>query len=316
MSEMRIAVLGATGHVGKVLTSGLARRDGISVTAIARSADRLEAFLASEGLGLEVVAGGFASMGDQVFDALIDCTGIGDPSHFGPHSRDLVHVQQCFDDLTMRYLEDHQGCRLVSMSSGAAYLGGFGKPAAPGGGPCLRPDRLTSADAYGAVKAMSESLHRMAGDLPIVDVRLFGLFSPYLDLSAHYLLSQAMTALLSDTVLVTDEQDVMRDYAHPDDLTALVAAVLEASPANRAFDVYGAGPASKFQVLDALAGRLGLCYEVRPVADVVSATGLKRCYYSTDHEAAALGYRPLYTTVECVLSVAATVLGERTAMNG
>jgi len=311
MSESRVAVLGATGHVGKVLTVGLARCDGIRVRAFARSADRLGAFLASEGLAGEVVASGFEAFADEVFDSIIDCTGISDPSRFGPHARDLLRVRHSFDDLATQYLEDHEGCRLVSMSSGAAYLSDFEEPASSGSEPCLRPDRLTSADAYGAVKAMSESCHRIAGDLPIVDLRLFGLFSPYLDLSGHYLLSDAMRALVSGTNLVTDESDVTRDYAHPDDLTALVQTVLAAPPVNGAFDVYGAEPASKFELLDALSARFGLRYEVRRAPEAVSMTGLKPCYYSTRHSAAALGYRPRFTTLECVLSVASAVWGER-----
>jgi nucleoside-diphosphate-sugar epimerase len=309
MSITRVAVLGATGHVGKVLTAGLASTAGIRVTALARSMERLTAFLEAEGIRGEVDAADISLLEGGAFDAVIDCTGIGAPDRFGPNASELIAVQEHFDRVTLEYLEAHPGCRLVCMSSGAAYLSGFHSPAGPDHLARLRPDQVGAKDAYGVVKAASEARHRLAPELPIVDLRLFGLFSPYLDLSGHYLLSQAMTALLSGEVLVTDEADVVRDYAHPADLTALVAAVIAAPPVNRALDVYSAAPASKREILEALAEHHGLRYEVRRDHDAAAATGRKPLYYSIDRAAESYGYRPRYTTLECVLEVAGTILG-------
>lgn len=311
MSDVRTAVLGATGHVGRVLTAGLARADGFRVTALARSTQRLSAFLESEVLDGDVAAWGISSFAEGSFDAVVDCTGIGSTTRFGPHARELIRVQHHFDGMTLDYLEAHPACRLVCISSGAAYLTGFDEPAGPSHPPCFRPDEVSIQDAYGAVKAMSEARHRIAGHLPVVDLRLFGLFSSHLDLSGRYLLSQAMTALLADETLVTDEADVMRDYSHPADLTALVMAVIDAAPVNRALDVYTAAPASKWEMLDALAETYGLRCEVRSDPSAVSATGRKPFYYSTDRAAAGYGFEPRYTTLECVLEVTGTILGSR-----
>lgn len=306
---MRVAVLGATGHVGRALTAGLAA-GGHEVAAHARSLERLDSFLTTLPADHGVRAVEIDRFGDEPVDLVVNATGIGDPSGFGPQARALIDVTEHFDGVVLGYLERHPACRAISMSSGAAYLSDFEAPAGPATVPAGRAGERPDY-AYGVVKAASEARHREAGDHAIVDLRLFGFFTRFVDPEAGFLLAQALRCIRSGEVLLTDAVDVTRDFAHADDLTALVAAVTGAPPDNRVYDVYSAGPARKFELLDMLSAHFGLRYAVSEAADVTSATGRKPCYFSTDRAAAGIGYAPRFTSMRCVEDVTASLFGGR-----
>lgn len=306
MSAPKVAVLGATGHVGRVLVAGLSRA-GYRVDAFARSPERLARTLAALPEDAGVRGRELADFGAEPFDAVVNATGIGDPARFGPGAGDLIDVTGRFDVAVASYLREHPGSRAVAISSGAVYDSDFEEPAGPGT-PLRAPGPpRAAADVYGAVKAASEARHRAEPDLPIVDLRLFGLFSPWIDLDASFLLAEAMRCLRDGTTLITEAADIERDFAHPDDLTALVACVLDAPPQNRAYDVYSLAPASKEALLAMLSERFGLSYTVQP-GSRASASGRKPRYHSSDRSAAELGYAPRFTTLEGVADVTASLV--------
>lgn len=306
MSTPRVAILGATGHVGMVLTAGLSST-GCEIAAFARSPERLEPLIAELRGRAGVRACEMGTFGRERFDAVVNATGIGDPAKFGPGARDLRGVTEHFDAEVLTYLERFPSTRAIGISSGAVYLSTFDGPA-----DSLTPVRPPSAEAsasdvYGALKAASEARHRAAADMAIVDLRLFGLFSPYVDLNAGFLLSQAIRCLRDRQPLDTDDAEIVRDYAHPHDLTALVRAVIDAPPANQAYDVYSRAPASKTEILRALSEGFGLSYSIGAISHA-STTGRKPCYYTTNRTAASLGYEPRFTTLTCVADVAASLI--------
>lgn len=306
MSGLRVAVLGATGHVGKALTAALTAQANWHITAFARSLGRLEQFLLSEAIPAR--AAEINSFESEPFDLVVNATGIGDPSRFGPDARELSRVTAQFDEVLIRYLERLPECRAIVISSGAAYLSDFDVPAGAVERFSTVIPHLRPSDAYGAVKVASERRHRAADRLAIVDLRLFGFFSRFADLGQPFLLNQALSCIRDGCELATDASDVVRDYAHPDDLAALVSAVAIAQPMNRALDVYSAAPASKFEILDLLTEHVGLKYVVDSGADVVSATGRKPNYYSVDRSAGEFGYSPSFTTLACVRDVAGSLV--------
>jgi hypothetical protein len=96
---------------------------------------------------------------------------------------------------------------------------------------------------------------------------------------------------------------------HPDDFYRLVECVLAAPPANCSLDCYSRDPIDKFSLLQSMAERFGLCYEV--VADKsvsVNATGVKPNYFSLNRKAAEFGYQPSLSSLECILVETAALL--------
>jgi nucleoside-diphosphate-sugar epimerase len=306
---MRLAVLGATGHVGKALVSEFAS-DECEIAAFARSRCRLEAFLSSEGLVGRVHPVEIDDFGDEPFDLVVDCVGMTDPRDFGPGGRDLLALTERTDEILIRHAERHPGSRYVYMSSGAAYLSDFNEPAGVDNSPpSVLPSGVRAQDLYGFAKAASERRHRGADRIAIVDLRLFGFLSRFVDVEGGYLMSEVVRCLRSGRTLVTDDVDVVRDYVSSNDLASLVRAIAAAPHFNGALDVYSAAPARKSEILATLTSRFGLSYTVEPEALVASGTGRKPCYYSTDHSAARFGYVPRSTTLQCVVDVTARLVG-------
>ena len=126
---MRIGILGATGHVGSVLTAGISSIDGFEVTAYARSAERLQRLVRRIPSSDAVTCRDIAAFGDEPLDAVVNCTGISEPGDFGPGARDLIEVTERYDAALLGFLAEQPEARTVSMSSGAVYDSEFVAPA-------------------------------------------------------------------------------------------------------------------------------------------------------------------------------------------
>lgn len=294
----RVAILGATGHVGKCLTAGLLARGRHSVTAVARNAPRLMTFLSGEANGAACAVRSFDDFGEDEYDAVVNCVGVGTPGAVAKIGAGIFEITEHFDALVLDYQQRHSDTRSIAFSSGAAYCGDFAEPASECTQARVAINAVSPADYYGIAKLASESKHRAMADRPIVDLRLFGFFSRYADMDAHYFMTDVYHALERPEALTVGPDDVVRDYIDPDDLCSMVCAVLDSEPCNDVFDLYSAAPASKFDILSTFAARYGLKYDVLDGQVGGVATGSKPNYYSTNHRAARLGYRPMYTSIE------------------
>jgi nucleoside-diphosphate-sugar epimerase len=308
--RLRIAVLGATGHVGKCLTAGLATSARYRVVAVARDAAKLEAFLAATP-GCELVER--QSFEDPLGDChtVVNCVGIGDPAGVRSSGADILELTATWDAYVLDYLKEQPGARCVSFSSGAAYGGDFDEPVSESSSATVPINAIRPSDFYGIAKLASEARHRGARDLPIVDLRLFGLFSRYIDPAARYFMTDVYRAIADGTDLLVGPESIRRDYVDPGDLVALVEAVIGSAPFNDVYDVYSRAPAEKFELLEHFASRYGLSYDVRQAETVGTATGVKPHYYSSNRRAASVGYLPTMTSIESVTKEIDSLLESR-----
>lgn len=298
--KKRVAILGATGHVGKCLVESMSADARYDVVAVARDSSKLETYLASLPNAGTREWCTFDGLEDGDYDAIVNCVGEGSPAVLTRNAGRVFELTQSFDALVMRYLDTHRDARCVCFSSGAAYGGGFARPATEDSMSGFAVNRIQASDAYGVAKFASEARHRSASDHAIVDLRLFGFFSRHIDLSRRYFMNDVAAAISGDRLLRSGESNIVRDYVAPSDLADLVASVLEADPRNDVFDVYSASPVSKFEILEDFAQRYSLSYCIDADLDVSSATGAKFNYYSTNRRAAQLGYTPQYTSLEAL----------------
>lgn len=287
----RVAVLGATGHVGKCLTASLLE-GGFNVTAVGRNAARLDAFLGSQLRGSQCARATFEQFPDGEYDAVVNCVGVGTPAGVTASGASIFALTEQFDRLAMDYLVAHPSARYVAFSSGAAYGGDFTEPASEDTVAAVAVNDIRPTDYYGVAKMAAEVKHRAAAEYAIVDFRLFGLFSRYIDLDASFFMCDVYRAIAEKTTLLVGPEDIVRDYIAPADMAALLTAVLGAPPRNDVFDLYSSEPVRKFAVLEDFSARYRLKYDVLGAPTASTATGIKPNYYSTNRRAASVGYEP------------------------
>lgn len=285
-NDLRVAVIGATGHIGRALAVELAPQTRL--TLYARRPEAASVLAARLRPSPEVRD--LSELTHHEHDALVNCIGEGDPSSV-PDPAVFDSVTRLADDLTLGYLQRFRESRLINISSGAAYCSGFAEPVTGGE---LR-DECTSGDAYARAKRLSEVRHRES-DSAVIDLRVFGFFSRWIDPRSTYFMADVLRSLRSGDTLLTGTADFIRDYIAPADLAALVLACATAGRRNTAYDVYSLAPVRKSEVLAAFVARFGLTYS----SDGVTAetSGGKYAYYSLDRRAAELGYRPTRTSLE------------------
>lgn len=293
-----IAILGATGQIGRSLARAFARRAGMSLDLYARSPERI-ALPSNAAAGHAAHA--FGTFPVRTPDIVLDCTGAGDTARIaargGKFTADILAVDQLITD---HMAERAPESLLVSFSSGVVHGDRQDGPVER-----ERPLLARSDDLYTQMKLDLERRHRERDDLNLVDLRLFGYFSHCQNLTGRFLLSQAAAAIVGGKVLDTAADNIARDYVHPDDLCDLILRCADSRPLNTAFDIYSLAPLWKFDLLDRLADRFGLRYRIDAS---VPAGRARRQYYSLCRRAAATGYRPRYDAIDTVLSEMSALL--------
>lgn len=297
----RVAILGASGHIGKGLAHALWRRDDLELFLLARSPEKVSAFLDAAGVDPERVRVlPLSDFPSHAYHTVINCVGIGTPGRLERELGAVFDLTQRFDDLVLDYLKKETGTLYVNMSSGAAYGTDFSAPPGEETQARFNANRLDPAEFYGIAKLNCEARHRALGAYNIVDLRVFGYFSRFIDLDEKFLLSEMASCMLGDTIFSTGPGDIWRDFVTPDDLAALILCLMRQGRINDVFDVYSAAPVSKFQLVEHFAAAGMLRYRIDGGHLPCEVTGAKSRYYSENRRAGSLGYRPRFTSLEGV----------------
>jgi nucleoside-diphosphate-sugar epimerase len=306
----RVAILGASSQIAKDLILSFAREGSIEPLLYVRDTAAAQRWLDAHALDLPLAS--YADYGKAPHDAVLNFVGVGDPQRAARMGGAIFGVTQEFDDLALRELQRHPQRRYIFLSSGAAYNSGFAQPAGPDTQASVNLNALTPQDYYAVAKLHAECKHRALPELAITDLRVFNYFSRSQDLDARFFITDLLRAVRDDGVLRTGAGALVRDNLHPQDFHQLVSCVLRAPAGNRALDCYSAAPVDKATLLEAMARRFGLRYEVGAAA-VVNATGAKPNYYSLNRQAAELGYHPTYSSLDGITAESAIILGRDAA---
>jgi len=309
-SRKRIAILGATSHIAKGLIHQFCLAQEAELSLFARSPQRVEEFLVSIGVAEEqaVRVLHFTDFPLHPYDVVINCVGIGSPSKLVQEPYLVFDVTERFDEMVLGYLRQERRALYVSLSSGAAYGTDFSDPPREGTQARFNVNGMQSTEFYGIAKLCSEAKHRALKEFNIVDLRVFGFFSRFIDLDESFLLSELVSCIKNGKDFVTGPHDIIRDFVHPEDLTALVRCLMREERINDVFDVYSAGPAGKFEIIEAFAASGALRYRVLEQHAAVTATGTKSNYFSRNRRAENVGYHPRFTSLDCILQEAGVIL--------
>ncbi|ETT59111.1 hypothetical protein C173_28086 [Paenibacillus sp. FSL R7-277] len=296
-----IAILGATGHIAKNLILGLAAAQEYELYLFSRSRERMVLFLTENQLQERVKLceyNEFARTAD--YDVIINGVGIGDPQNLVQHPFQVFQITEQYDNLILDYLHKNPAAIYINLSSGAVYGSEFDQPATDGKWLKLDPNHLSAQEFYGITKLNMEAKHRSLSQHRIVDLRVFGIFSAFIDLNSRYLLTDIIHHLRKGEILHTSPDNIVRDYVHPEDLIQLIKLCMREEVGNEVYDVFSLKPAAKFEILDYFADHYGLRYEIEDNSSYNSITGSKNNYYSLNHSATQIGYLPRYTSLQSI----------------
>ena len=278
-----IALLGATGHIAKSLIAVWPE----PLLLYARRPEAVTAFIAAEGLPADRLrVFPLSAFGHEPVEVVINAIGLGQPGKVAAGRLQFFRDTERFDNLVLDWQERHPHGLYLFFSSGAVYGAGFAQPGGAGSQLCLPVNPPDPQSFYGLAKYHAEAKHRASADHHIVDIRIFGFVSRFIDLEGELFLSELARALLGRHELVTGAHTMVRDYTGPTELAGLITACIAAwqratEPLNCAVDLRSTAPVDKFELLDHLAATLGLRYRTDHGFAALQATGAKPLYYST-----------------------------------
>jgi len=314
-SGKKIAILGATSHISKGLIHNFGLEGRNTLFLFARSLDRVREFLKEIGREDNVYVRGFSELDQESYDVLINCVGVGNPVKLQGSLSQIFALTETFDNLILEYLTKHPDALYINFSSGAAYGTDFTSPVKESTHAKWDINHIKNTEYYGVVKLYCETKHRALKELQIVDLRVFGYFSRYIDLSSKYLLTEILSSIMQESVFETTNNNIVRDYIHPEDLISLIQICISKKALNDVFDVYSIKPVTKFELLDYFGQEYGLNYTISNTISIINVTGNKMNYYSTNRKAETIGYAPRYTSLEAVIQESKIILNSLKPIN-
>lgn len=291
---MIVAILGATGHIGRALTYFLPKKDNIIIKCFVRNPSKMNDFLRKHAVGSEIKVCKIGDFLNDSYDAVINCIGIGKND-----IRELFGLTEYFDNLVISYLSTHRDCKYINISSGAVYGNQFMEPAGNKRTE-IPPNDLSIKYHTTIIKLNSELKHRTFSDYYIVDVRLFSFYSRFLDEGEHYFMADILRAIKNDVPLITNDENIMRDYVAPQDLAEAVQRIMEADGANVAFDLYSTRPISKMEIIAMCQAEFHMKVQYSATSKAEAPSGEKINYYSTNH-GNCFGWEPKCSSRDTIL---------------
>ncbi|QUL54475.1 NAD(P)-dependent oxidoreductase [Paenibacillus tritici] len=300
---LKIAILGATGHIAKSLVVGLSSFKHYELFLFARTQERLVSFLFENNINDKTHIRDYKQFQDlDTYNVIINCIGVGNPEDLLRNPFSVFQITEQYDNMILQYIQKNPDTIYINLSSGAAYGSDFEQPATNTKLLNLNINNLSLKDYYGISKLNMEAKHRSLESFKIVDLRIFGFFSAFIDMKSKFLLTEVIEHVWMRKVLNTSSENILRDYVHPEDFLSLVQSCMDENIHNGVYDVYSLKPATKFDILDYFAREHGLKYEVDTRYTYDSITGSKTNYYSLNSDASTIGYLPSYTSIESIES--------------
>jgi len=301
INKKGIAILGATGHIGKALVYWISKNDEYYFHLYSRSkelATKIFEYIWKQGKG-EIK--NYEDLDSNFYEAVINCVGIGDPAKLINAKLSIFQLTEKFDNLVIGYLQKHPETVYINISSGAIYGKEFSDAANENSILAIKINHIEENDYYAIAKLQSEAKHRALADMNIVDLRVFGFFSRFIDLSTNYFMADVVRSIIQKKELITNSFNMIRDYVSPKDLANLVMICIEKRFLNKAYDVFSKKPISKFAILDKFNKNFGLKFKISNEISFQQATGGKLNYYSNYQKAKEIGYYPSLSSLETLM---------------
>lgn len=300
MKQKNIAIFGSTGHIGKNLISFFIKNNDFKIFLFSRDIKKFESLkmIFSDTMSFNT----YDDFGKNEYDVIINCVGISNPNAFEKNSRSIFDTAEFYDTMVLDYLKNFPTTLYINLSSGAVFSGEFDKPVDDSSTYKFDVNGINKGEMYSISKMYLESKHRSLPDLNIVDLRIFGFFSRFIDVNAGFFMSELLQALKNKSEFVTDKKDFVRDYVNPKDFYDLTKNCIANKKINDVFDVYSKEIISKFQILEECFNKFDLKFKLVEKIESISPTGVKKNYYSLSRKAEKINYSPQFSSLETILN--------------
>lgn len=298
-TKLKVAILGATSHIAKGLIFHFKDDESIELHCYARDLEKVKSFSRLINYKNPILKS-FHELNDDHLDAVINCIGITYTSALNSLNENVFELTEIFDNIVLNYIRQNPETTYINFSSGAVYGTSFNQPASLNTKTIIDVNNILSEDYYRIAKLNSEAKHRSLNDFNIIDLRIFGYYSRFIDLTKNYLMTDILSSIRENRTLKTRPTDIIRDYIHPKDLSKLVKACFEAKKINEALDVRSKYPVSKMEILNFFKQNYNLNFEIDENYVGYSATGEKLNYYSAINNSVIIKLKPDYSSIECI----------------
>jgi nucleoside-diphosphate-sugar epimerase len=306
----KIAILGASGHIGASLAAELYGRTGLTVDLYSRRPSHTRNIAAAHEVRATLAHRPLSELDLTGCDVVVNAIGLSAPDKLQAVGAGILKLTIDWEERIKAALstahEAHESL-YVFLSSGAVY----GRLTAGGAHDrsvtSFAVNHVDMATAYSRAKFTAETLHRTWRHRRLLDVRVFGYSSTLIDLQQKMFLPELYYALLNDSTFSTSGHDMVRDYVGPRELLSLIEGAHERSNVNAAVDIFSLAPANKFAIIDAMKP-LGLKVEV---SGEVAIEPTRVNYFTSFKRAEEFGYRPSRSAIEVVVDVAQRLLAAK-----
>ena len=300
MKQKNIAIFGSTGHIGKNLISFFIKNNDFKIFLFSRDIKKFESLkmIFSDTMSFNT----YDDFGKNEYDVVINCVGISNPNAFEKNSCSIFDTAEFYDTMVLDYLKNFPTTLYINLSSGAVFSGEFDKPVDDSSTYKFDVNGINKGEMYSISKMYLESKHRSLPDLNIVDLRIFGFFSRFIDVNAGFFMSELLQALKNNSEFITDKKDFVRDYVNPNDFYDLTKNCIANKKINDVFDVYSKEIISKFQILEECFNKFDLKFKLVEKIESISPTGVKKNYYSLSRKAEKINYSPQFSSLETILN--------------
>lgn len=296
-----IAILGASGQIGRGLALELGRNPRHQLRLFTRRPDEFRATATALRLLRPAIdeVRPLDRLSDDGFDAIINAAGDGERAKQIALGAEIFRITEAIDAQVTAYLSRFPDTLYFFLSTGAVYGFDAAWPVRPDD---VLPSSIAEPDPinfYPLAKLAAEARHR-AQKGRIYDIRIFGYFSRFIPLGGSFFLSDLATAVVNHTTFRTTPVDMVRDYIDQAELAGLVEVFLNIRPEKGAYDVYSRAPVGKLELLKRLRRdfALSVSFEPLPTADPVHLP--KPAAPTECRRAAAAGHTPRRTSIEIV----------------
>ena len=301
MNDQKIALLGASGHIGKNIIQHLSTKKNYELILFSRNKRKLQYTIKNCFPNKNFNILDYENFDKSYYDIIINCIGMSDPKDLQLNENIIYELSEHYEKIVLGYLENSPDTLYINMSSGIVYEENFTSPVDQS----TNINELKSTKPphpYVVAKRKAEINHRKLPDKNIIDLRIFNFFSRYIDLNADFFMSHVVSSLKNKKKFLTNNIDFKRDFIHPLDFGDLIEKCVIKHNLNSGFDVYSKKPISKFEILDLLYEKYHLNFEINDASISVSPTGLKKNYFSNSRKALEIGYKPNYTSLETIVT--------------
>lgn len=297
MNKKNIAILGWSGHIAKWLVCCFSSDITSNIFVFSRNIEKSQVFLWEELKPATLLS--YNAFMEHEYDVIINCIWIWEPSKLEHSYIEQFQITEKYDDIVLRYLQNHSSTIYINISSWAAYNDEFLQPVWDHTVAKYAINSPNNTEYYGISKLYSEYKHRSYLQYNIVDIRVFSYFSHYLWLDSWFFLADAVKSIKYWAVLEVSKDEIWRDYVSYDELYRLIIQII-LNPSNIACDIYSLAPISKTELLLLLQKQFNLIYKYKARSNF-NPTWIKSYYYSLSRKAEIFGYKPDRSSAEVIV---------------